>query len=297
MPCGRCGYNLRGLPADGVCPECSAPVVSIFSRRILTLAPREALEGLRKGINLIFWGVVAYVCVSILIGMASFGVGIAGAAAAGAGAAGGGPGGMPPVFALLNAWLPAINVLPTIVIALGAWFLAAPDLRLSHSDQSKTYRTLLRVACICLGTFVTIGVITNGIVSQRMNAAMAGMAPGAGGAGANAQSPWAMLSVFAQMPWEYVAISAAAGVLTFAAWVLLFVGALQYVRWLAVRVPNDPLASRAKAFLWVLPLVYVLGSCVCGLGPLVAAALFCWVLWELRQSLPTVEERGVPTTA
>src|SRR5688572_29680452 len=30
VPCGRCGYNLRGLKAGGACPECGLPVAVVL---------------------------------------------------------------------------------------------------------------------------------------------------------------------------------------------------------------------------------------------------------------------------
>ena len=28
LPCGKCGYSLRGLPRDGLCPECGESIVA-----------------------------------------------------------------------------------------------------------------------------------------------------------------------------------------------------------------------------------------------------------------------------
>jgi hypothetical protein len=40
VPCFRCGYNVRGLPADGQCPECAAPIDESVRRHRLALANR-----------------------------------------------------------------------------------------------------------------------------------------------------------------------------------------------------------------------------------------------------------------
>ncbi len=60
LECMQCGYNLRTLPVDGLCPECAAPVR--FSREgyYLRNAPVEWLRKLKGGLSLII--------VSILVG-------------------------------------------------------------------------------------------------------------------------------------------------------------------------------------------------------------------------------------
>src|SRR6185436_14704958 len=38
LPCLRCGYNLRTLPADSRCPECSTPISSSLNPNLLRYA-------------------------------------------------------------------------------------------------------------------------------------------------------------------------------------------------------------------------------------------------------------------
>ncbi|MGD1278420.1 MAG: hypothetical protein ABR964_14500 [Tepidisphaeraceae bacterium] len=39
-PCGRCGYNLRGLPPDGQCPECGAAIAPSLTHWLAHADPR-----------------------------------------------------------------------------------------------------------------------------------------------------------------------------------------------------------------------------------------------------------------
>lgn len=65
-PCRRCGYDLLGLPADGSCPECGAPVQSQgFDKRFadtLTDAPLPYL----KRLTLAFWILAGSILVAVL---------------------------------------------------------------------------------------------------------------------------------------------------------------------------------------------------------------------------------------
>lgn len=49
MPCRRCGYNLRGLPRTGQCPECSASVARSLRGNVLEVADPAYLHRLRRG--------------------------------------------------------------------------------------------------------------------------------------------------------------------------------------------------------------------------------------------------------
>ncbi|MBN1512009.1 MAG: hypothetical protein JXB13_08340 [Phycisphaerae bacterium] len=54
LPCVSCGYNLRGLPPDGRCPECATPVAVSLQGDWLRFANRQWLQGIR-------WGVAALI--------------------------------------------------------------------------------------------------------------------------------------------------------------------------------------------------------------------------------------------
>lgn len=79
--CSRCGYNLIGLPANGVCPECGQPVVDSLKGFQLEYASREYIEKIRSGHSFILNGILIQIVFSILSFVVSiaFGVGSPGA--------------------------------------------------------------------------------------------------------------------------------------------------------------------------------------------------------------------------
>lgn len=48
--CARCGYNLRGLRADGLCPECATPIARSLQAKRLRFADPDWLDKLRLGV-------------------------------------------------------------------------------------------------------------------------------------------------------------------------------------------------------------------------------------------------------
>ncbi|MFQ5806454.1 MAG: hypothetical protein ACE5I3_08390 [Phycisphaerae bacterium] len=53
LPCGKCGYNLRTLSVDGICPECACPVRSSTGARFLRFAPPAWVQQLARGVLLL----------------------------------------------------------------------------------------------------------------------------------------------------------------------------------------------------------------------------------------------------
>src|SRR3954464_10073122 len=66
VPCRKCGYNLKGLLVAGRCPECGTPIGLSVSGDLLRYSDPGWLEGLRKGVSLFIWGIVAVIAGSIV---------------------------------------------------------------------------------------------------------------------------------------------------------------------------------------------------------------------------------------
>lgn len=82
LPCGRCDYDLRGLPLDGVCPECAFPVAR---SRLGEAADPAWLERLAWGVRLLEISVtlaliawIVYAVLGLIIAMASWANDLAG---------------------------------------------------------------------------------------------------------------------------------------------------------------------------------------------------------------------------
>jgi hypothetical protein len=56
VPCQGCGYNLRGLPAAGQCPECGAPAAASLRGNLLQFSRPEWIRQLSRGARLSMWG-------------------------------------------------------------------------------------------------------------------------------------------------------------------------------------------------------------------------------------------------
>lgn len=63
IPCQRCAYNLRGLDAEGTCPECGAPVLVALHGERLELADPEWLAKVSRGCTICHkgWAIFLYV--------------------------------------------------------------------------------------------------------------------------------------------------------------------------------------------------------------------------------------------
>lgn len=77
----------------------------------------------------------------------------------------------------------------------------------------------------------------------------------------------------------------------FAAWMALagliasYIARVSYIRWLAMRLPNQLLDSHALATSWTIVIISILGAPMCLMGPLIASLLWMHLLDEVRTSL------------
>lgn len=251
--CNRCSYNLRGLAVEGACPECGAPVIDSLRGLLIAYASPEYVRDVLLGLRLIIWAAIIQAGVSVL------------------GAAAG-------LVVALNVRTPSAIVLSSFIrqlVALAAallwvwayWLYTRLDPGYVGQESAVGARRLIRVAVVvsaCSAVAQPIITLTGG--------------PGLVTMPANAK------------PISVVVISVAVAVLSTAATVTHFFAAMLYTRWIASRVPADDLRNRAGTYMWVLPLVYVVGTACVGLGPIVATVMYLVLLHQLRQRI--VAARG-----
>lgn len=259
LHCIECGYDLEGLPADSRCPECATAIERSRSGALLANAGDAYLKTLRTGARLIVGALLA----SVILTLATLGAGIAfgllGALTAP------GPGG--PALGAAGALI-TINIVAAIggvAIAIasfaGWWLLTQPDPAFSGRDKGQTARRLVRIA-VGVRAVVTVAQLPVTLLST-------------GTIGAPTASPIFLLSILAGL--------AAAG-----AWILQFFASMRYIQWLARRIPDQRMHKTAGQYMWVLPLVYILGLACLGLGPLVAFILYLILLEQLRRRITAV---------
>lgn len=69
--CGQCGYDLQGVDAS-LCPECGTPRQDAVAGGLLEEAAKPYLLRLRRGLRLIYWGLVAEIVFSVMWLAAAF---------------------------------------------------------------------------------------------------------------------------------------------------------------------------------------------------------------------------------
>lgn len=77
-------------------------------------------------------------------------------------------------------------------------------------------------------------------------------------------------------------------------WAVQFFAVMRYTRWLGTRVPDFYIMRRAKMYMWLLPVLYIPGSIVFGLGALIALVLYWNLLDRLRKHMKSIIANGTP---
>lgn len=127
MSCRKCGYTLRGLRLEGVCPECATPVGRSVRGDLLRYSDPEWVESLARGMNWIVFGIVAGVV------MGCVGGGFAGAMGGAVGPAG--------LLIMLG-----VSLGVSMVRLYGYWTLTTPDPAIVEPESGLTVRGYIRFA-------------------------------------------------------------------------------------------------------------------------------------------------------
>ena len=151
-----------------------------------------------------------------------------------------------------------IAMLPTSAIMLWGWWLfSTPDPAIVGQERGQQPRTIIRVTVIMMAAASVASLLLNAATWNQPNLRFA---------------------------------EALGGLLEAAASVAQFFASLLYVRWLAPRIPDRHVFDTARLYLWLLPLIYILGMCLI-VGPLVATVMYFVFLNTLRLRIGVIRHR------
>lgn len=240
--CRRCGYSLFRLSAAAACPECGKPIAESLRGDLLAYCDQAYLRSLVRGATLILWS-IAFLVLSIFI--------MGGAEAAAYFIEGEGR------DANRRAWATTIRVVSEAATTLagaaltffGWWLFSAPDLGVHLANPGHRPRRMIRAMSIIIAIIALIEV-----ASAAMD--QAGMALHA------------------------AAVALITSIIWLIAWLVHFLAAMNYIMWLAPRIPSAEVAAKARLYRWLLPLLTVV---VCGVGAIVSLILYSIFMWQIRK--------------
>lgn len=262
-PCLACGYDLKGLSAEGVCPECGAAVARSLKGNLLEFAAPEYLRTLNLGTLLIIWGAFAPLLAGGLT-LAARGLAQSGYLSSFISGSG-------------SEVLAASLSVAGASVSLVGWFLfTRPDPGQVGVDGGEKARRWVRIMLIAEVAMNVATLVSAFIPSLAAAMASQGTPAGAGGAGI----PLAMIIVAVALVVMQFAVSATRAAL--GAW---------YVYTIASRIPDMGLRKFAKTMIWLFPLLMTVGYAACGLGPLSAWIISIVMASNCRKGVRAAREK------
>ncbi len=172
-----------------------------------------------------------------------------------------------PNNATIGAAITALGLIPSVMMILGFWKFTAPDPGYVGQETPDDARRIARISLVVNAVMTAIGAVFEflGYAGKPTNLLGGGM------------PLWVLL---------IGAILILVGLVT---WVAQFFAGLKYTSWMMSRIPDEELVKRCKKYMWLLPLVFVLGLACAGLGPLIALVMYWNHLDKLRKYLQTLD--------
>lgn len=152
MPCRRCGYNLRGLELDGICPECGALVRVSLIGDFLAAADPAHITRLFRGAILVEVTFYIYVLVSCVASPIALAIAVPRAASG-----------------LSGALLSVLHLALALLAILGWWLVSSPDPGRMPGSRGDALRRALRLCLIlsaCFTLIATFGTAIGSITSD-----------------------------------------------------------------------------------------------------------------------------------
>ena len=250
--CMGCGYDLAGLPRDGLCPECSTPVEKSYAPDLLENRSVAFLLQLHSGLGFVVWGILAKIVLSL--GVFLMVVIVMAAPTANRN--------FPVSYAGFKLITHTLDFGLSLLVLVGWWRITTPDPARVGTDLDIKPRQILRITVV--------------FQAAAELAALVAMAIGTGS------------SALA------LGVADVTTIIEFGnglAWIVQFFAAMLYIQWLARRIPDTKLYADARRFMWLGPVLYVVGAFCLMLGPLIALILYLVMLFTLRKHLTTILHR------
>jgi len=253
----RCSYSLMGLPPEGNCPECGTPIADSLRGFYLRFAAPEYIAKVRTGLSLILNGILLMVAMFLVRFVLPF---------------------VANYFfsASTLVWIALVQLLPlipSVIILLGYWRYTEPDPGFVGVETPHAARKILRVATVVSSACV--------LVPAALALATMGSlyAPGVGGSAPSPASSVAATTIL-MLGWLGTAVG-------YIAWAVQFFAAMKYTTWLAARIPDGAIEARARLYLWLLPVIFVVGILLI-IGPLVALIMYWNLLDKVRKHVKAI---------
>lgn len=123
QPCIRCGYDLRGLPISGACPECAAPVERSLLGDLIAFSSPEYQATIHRGVFLVQAGIIV---LALLWGALAATVAMSARQA-------------------VAVVYPLVSLVPVALSVWGWWLLSSPDPGQLATNKGESPRRVIRL--------------------------------------------------------------------------------------------------------------------------------------------------------
>jgi hypothetical protein len=210
IACRSCGYNLRGLTLETVCPECRTAVERSVQGDLLRLCEPRWVERLAQGALWIILGVLGGIGLMLLGAVLGAILGLIGTIS----------------HQTILAMTTGVAFLAAMAQITGFWLLTTPDPGAgAHDERAVNPRTLARYCLVATVVVASLQPVLN---------------PQSGALGPRTSFPGSPLYILLSV------ISIAAMIAQSVGYVALF----EYARRIALRMPHLGLARQARIVMW-----------------------------------------------
>ncbi len=213
LSCRGCGYDLKGIAADGICPECASAVERSIHGDLLQFCDPAWLDRLGQGLLLIFVGIIAGTVLQIGIMIASVIAGVIVAMT-----------GVPGAMTIVTVTGGLVMAIVTLVNVIGAWLVTTQDPGRTETEAQLSARNVARFA------------IMASLVAAPMQMLMGQTGTFTGGGGTGLRAVDLMI----------MSVAAGTALLALVGWVAFYI----YVRQVMLRVPLEKLARQVRIIMW-----------------------------------------------